>query len=83
MSNQRCKNSNRVIYRRKPYLSRLKIFGTLGYVYIPKKKRSKMDAKELKCVILGMESSGFIIEELDSKRRYITPHVTRILKNNP
>jgi transposase InsO family protein len=37
----------------KPSVSHLKVFGCIGYVFIEKHKRSKLDEKSVKCVFIG------------------------------
>ncbi|KAE8912069.1 hypothetical protein PF010_g17752 [Phytophthora fragariae] len=42
-----------IVYQKKPQLKNLKVFGALGYGYIPNEKRRKLDAKAVKCRFLG------------------------------
>ncbi|KAE8957885.1 hypothetical protein PR001_g31221 [Phytophthora rubi] len=44
-----------IVYQKKPQLKNLKVFGALGYGYIPGEKRSELDAKTFKCRSLGYE----------------------------
>jgi hypothetical protein len=38
---------------RKPSMSHLRSFGCDAYVHIPKEKRSKLDMKSQKCILVG------------------------------
>ncbi|KAG2977473.1 hypothetical protein PC121_g23142 [Phytophthora cactorum] len=44
-----------IVYRTKPQLKNMKVFGTLGYAHIPAEKRRKLDAKAFKCRFMGYE----------------------------
>ena len=41
------------LYKQKPDVSHLRVFGTNCYAHIPKDERSKLDSKSQKCVFLG------------------------------
>jgi hypothetical protein len=45
----------------KPNLRHLRVFGSIAYVYIPKEKRKKLDAKDEKCILVGYsdEQKGY------------------------
>lgn len=45
----------------KPSVDHFRVFGCIGYVHIPDIKRSKLDDKSHKCILLGMsdESKGY------------------------
>ena len=38
---------------KKPGVSHLRVFGYAGYVHVPKDRRSKLDSKTQKCIMLG------------------------------
>jgi hypothetical protein len=38
---------------KKPSVSHLKLFGCDSFVHVPKKKRSKLDKKAVKCIFIG------------------------------
>ena len=40
-------------FGRKPNLRHLRVFGSIAYVYVPNEKRSKLDPKSEKCVLVG------------------------------
>ena len=40
-------------FRRKPNLRHLRVFGSIAYVHVPNEKRSKLDPKSEKCVLVG------------------------------
>ncbi|POM74849.1 Rve domain containing hypothetical protein [Phytophthora palmivora] len=42
-----------IVYKTKPLLKNLKVFGALGYAHIPNEKRRKLDAKAFKCRFMG------------------------------
>ncbi|POM81699.1 Rve domain containing hypothetical protein [Phytophthora palmivora] len=44
-----------IVYKTKPLLKKLKVFGALGYAHIPDEKRRKLDAKVFKCRFMGYE----------------------------
>jgi len=43
---------------KKPDVSHLHVFGCTGYVHVPKKERSKLDAKTRACIFLGYVSDS-------------------------
>ncbi|KAE9158599.1 hypothetical protein PF004_g31826 [Phytophthora fragariae] len=44
-----------IVYKKKPQLKNLKVFGALGYGHIPDEKRRKLDAKAFEYRFLGYE----------------------------
>ncbi|POM78168.1 Integrase catalytic core protein [Phytophthora palmivora] len=44
-----------IVYKTKPQLKNLKVFGTIGWAHIPNEKRLKLDAKAFKCRFMGYE----------------------------
>lgn len=65
-------------YGSKPDVSHLRIFGSICYNYVPKEKRSKLDAKATKCIMLGYGSSLFTYRLWDTEdnKLIIGRHVT-------
>ena len=41
---------------KKPWVSHLQPFGSIGYATIQKKRRSKLDNRAIKCILLGIEN---------------------------
>lgn len=56
-------------FKSKPNLSRLKVFGSRAFVWIPKEKRHKLDKKSFECVLVGYTAEGYRL--WDSKSREI------------
>jgi transposase InsO family protein len=58
--------------RRKPDVSHLRVFGSIGFANIPKKLRGgKLEATAVKCRLLGWwadESKGYRMEDLETKK---------------
>ena len=50
---------------RKPSVEHFRIFGCIGYVHIPDVKRSKLDDKSVKCVLLGLSSESEAFKMFD------------------
>lgn len=46
-------------YDKKPNLSNLRVFGSAAYTHIPKIKRSKIDSKSIKNVMVGYSCNGY------------------------
>jgi hypothetical protein len=46
-------NPNEVWFGNNPLVSHIKVFGCDAFVHVPKKKRSKLDKKEIKCIFIG------------------------------
>ena len=46
---------------KQPNLGHLRVFGNIAYVHVPKKKRSKLDAKAKKCILVSYsdEQKGY------------------------
>ena len=55
---------------RKPVLTNLKVFGCHAFVTVPKEKRSKFDARSVRCRFLGFSEheKAYRFEEVDSNR---------------
>lgn len=53
---------------RKPNVSNLKMFGSIGYVHIPKAKRKKMDTKSRKCIMIGYTTNGYRLWNEESRK---------------
>ena len=55
---------------RKPMLTNLKVFGCHAFVTVPKEKRSKFDARSVRCRFLGYSEheKAYRFEEVDSNR---------------
>ena len=41
------------LYKQRPDVSHLKVFGSIAYVHIPDEMRRKLDPKAEKCVFIG------------------------------
>lgn len=46
-------------FGKKPNLANLKIFGCTAYVHMPSEKRTKLDAKSYKCIMMGYTPNGY------------------------
>ncbi|POM70701.1 Hypothetical protein PHPALM_12824 [Phytophthora palmivora] len=44
-----------IVFKTKPQLKNVKVFGALGYAHIPDEKRRKLDAKAFMCRFMGYE----------------------------
>lgn len=42
-----------LFFVRTPSLEHLHVFGSVGYVHVEKERRTKLDPKALKCMLLG------------------------------
>ena len=49
------KTPHEVWTSKKPFLKHLTIFGSDGYVYVPKENTSKLDKKVEKCIFIGYQ----------------------------
>ena len=56
--------------REKPLLANLKVFGCHAYVHVPKEKRSKFDARSVRCRFIGYadHEKAYRFEEIKSGR---------------
>lgn len=52
---------------KKPDISKLKVFGTVAHVHIPKELRSKLDSKSNKCYMVGYSSSGYRLWDTEKR----------------
>ncbi|PNX65799.1 cysteine-rich receptor-like protein kinase 25-like protein, partial [Trifolium pratense] len=61
----------------KPSVSFFKVFGCIGYVHVPDVKRKKLDAKGIKCVLLGVseESKAYKLYDPIQKKIIISRDV--------
>ncbi|OWZ15093.1 Gag-pol Polyprotein [Phytophthora megakarya] len=68
------KSPHEVWAGKKPLLANLKVFGCHAYVHVPKEKRSKLDARSMRCRFLGYSDheKAYRFEELDSGRMFVT-----------
>lgn len=46
-------------YRKKPDISKLRIFGAIAHVHVPKEKRGKLDSKSMKTIMVGYGNNGY------------------------
>lgn len=65
-------------YKSKPDLSHIKVFGSICYNHVPKEKRTKLDSKATKCIMLGYASSLFSYRlwDIENDKLIIGRHVT-------
>lgn len=64
-------------YGQKPNLSNVRIFGSICYNHIPSEKRSKLEPKAVKCLMLGYASnSTYRLWDIESKKVVIGRNVT-------
>ncbi|XP_027912899.1 uncharacterized protein LOC114172930, partial [Vigna unguiculata] len=61
----------------KPFVSYFKTFGCIGFVHVPDKKRSKLDDKSVKCVLLGVseEFKAYRLYDPLNKKIYVSRDV--------
>ncbi|KAG3215583.1 Retrovirus-related Pol polyprotein from transposon TNT 1-94 [Phytophthora cactorum] len=64
------KSPHQVCTGKKPLLANLKVFGCHAYVHVPKEKRTKFDARSVRCRFLGYSEheKAYRFEELESGR---------------
>uniref|UniRef100_H3H749 Integrase catalytic domain-containing protein n=1 Tax=Phytophthora ramorum TaxID=164328 RepID=H3H749_PHYRM len=64
------KSPHQVWTGKKPLLANLKVFGCHAYVHVPKTKRTKFDARSVRCRFLGYSEheKAYRFEELESSR---------------
>jgi len=61
----------------KPTINYFRVFGCVAHAHIPDQKRSKLDDKSKKCVLLGVsdESKAYELYDLVSKKIIISKDV--------
>ena len=72
--------------KQKPDVSHLRVFGSIGYANIPKKLRGgKLEVTSVKCRLLGWgeDSKGYRLEDLETKRVFISRDVRFIEDESP
>jgi ribosomal protein L13 len=52
--------------KKKPTTKHLRIFGCEAYTFIPKKMRTKVEAKSLKCIFVGYSAESKASQLIDS-----------------
>lgn len=62
-------------FGRKPNISHLKVFGCIAYVHIPKEKRSKLDSKSNKCVMVGYATNGYRLYDPEKRKIIVSRDV--------
>ncbi|CAH0482670.1 unnamed protein product [Peronospora belbahrii] len=57
-------------FKVKPTLDHLRVFGSRGYVYIDKAKRTKLEPKSFRCLLLGYSENvkGYRVYDLDASK---------------
>ena len=62
---------------RKPRISHFRVFGSIAYVHVPDKKRSKLDDKGKKLVFIGydMNSKGYKLYNPSNRKTIISRDV--------
>lgn len=69
--------SAEIWYGQKPNLSNMRIFGSTCYNHIPSEKRSKLEPKASKCLMLGYASNNtYRLWDIDSRKVVIGRNVT-------
>lgn len=53
-------------FNQRPSLKHIRIFGSVGYVHIPKEKRKKLDKKSSKMILVGYEYENYRMYDQDS-----------------
>ncbi|CAN1263050.1 Retrovirus-related Pol polyprotein from transposon TNT 1-94 [Linum perenne] len=66
-----------IVYSRSPDYSRLRVFGCTCFVLLPKKDRTKLAAKTVRCVFLGYTNhhKGYLCYDPRQRRIYTAYHV--------
>ena len=61
----------------KPFVAHFRVFGCLSYAHVPDRKRTKLDNKSLKCVLLGIseESKAYCLYDPLSQKVIISRDV--------
>ncbi|GMF22860.1 unnamed protein product [Phytophthora lilii] len=74
-----------IVYKTKPQLMNLKVFGAIGYAHIPDEKRRKVDAKAFKCRFLGYKDGvkGYCVLELSTGKVKVVRTVKFMETTNP
>jgi hypothetical protein len=62
-------------FKKKPDLSKLKIFGCVAFAHIPKEKRKKLDKKSRKCRFVGYVVNGYKLWDLEARKIIIARDV--------
>lgn len=67
-----------ICYRSVPKLDHLRVFGSLGFAHIDKSKRTKLDAKSYKCMLLGYaeQSKAYRVLNLETGKIEISRSVS-------
>lgn len=55
-------------FKQKPNLEHIRIFGSVGYVHIPKEKRKKLDQKSSKMMLVGYEQENYRMYDQNTKK---------------
>jgi len=54
-----------------PKFNHLKVFGSLAYVHVSKSRRSKLEAKSIKCMMVGMTIDSKHIDVLTQRKKSV------------
>src|ERR1700710_887286 len=63
------------LFGKKPDVSKLKIFGSLAYCYIPKEKRNKLQSKAFPGILVGYSGSGYQVWNPINRDLVVSNHV--------
>lgn len=63
-------------YGKKPNVKNIRIFGSVVYCHVPKKKRKKLDIKATKVVLMGYASTGYCLWNAEKRRIFIGRAIT-------
>ncbi|GMF20880.1 unnamed protein product [Phytophthora fragariaefolia] len=63
-----------LVFKDKPRLAHLRVFGSVGYAHIDKAKRTKLEPKSFKCMFLGYaeNSKDYRVYDLESNKVKVT-----------
>lgn len=59
----------------KPNLQHIRIFGSIGYVHVPKEKRRKLDKKSVKMLLVGYDHDNYRMYDENTKKIIISRDV--------
>ncbi|KAG4040147.1 hypothetical protein PC123_g24310 [Phytophthora cactorum] len=74
-----------IVYRTKPQLKNMKVFGALGYAHTPDDKRRKRDAKAFKCRFMGYEDGvkRYCVQNIETGKVHIMRTVQFVNTTSP
>ena len=75
------KTAHEIIFKQKPSLQHMRVFGSVGYVHIPRENRTVWNAKAKKCILVGYQGKKYRVFVEETGKIYHAKNVVFVEKD--